>query len=63
MAGVRPEAISYPKGAEALPEVWLEARAQLRAVLENVTFADLVQRSKARAGQLEITAAGDGAGA
>src|SRR4029079_5203615 len=63
VAGVRPEAIRYPPGAEALPDVWLEARAQLRAVLENITFADLVQRSKARAGQLEISAAGESAGA
>ncbi len=63
VAGVRPETIKYPPGAEALPEVWLEARAQLRAVLENITFADLVQRSKPRAGQLEISAAGESAGA
>ena len=49
VAGVRPEAISYPPGAEALPDVWLQARSQLRSVLENVTFADLVQRSRERA--------------
>jgi hypothetical protein len=31
-------------------------------VLENVTFADLVQRSRERA-KVEVTAAGEGAGA
>jgi Rrf2 family protein len=62
VAGVRPEAISYPPGAEALPDVWLQARSQLRSVLENVTFADLVQRSRERA-KFEVTAAGEGAGA
>ena len=62
VAGVRPEAISYPPGAEALPDVWLQARSQLRSVLENVTFADLVQRSRERA-TVEVTAAGEGAGA
>ncbi len=34
VAGMRPEAISYPPGAEALPDVWLQARSQLRSVLE-----------------------------
>ena len=63
VAGVRPEAISYPAGAEALPDVWLQARSQLRSVLENVTFADLVQRSRERAAKIEVTAAGEGAGA
>jgi Rrf2 family protein len=62
VAGVRPEAISYPPGAEALPDVWLQARSQLRSVLENVTFADLVQRSRERA-KVGVTAAGEGAGA
>jgi DNA-binding IscR family transcriptional regulator len=59
---VRPEAISYPAGAEALPDVWLQARSQLRSVLENVTFADLVQRSRERAAKVKFTAAGEGAG-
>jgi Rrf2 family protein len=63
VAGVRPEAISYPPGAEALPDVWLQARSQLRSVLENVTFADLVQRSRERATKVEVTATGEGAGA
>jgi Rrf2 family protein len=48
VAGMRPESISYPPGAEALPDVWLDARTQLRAVLEHVTFADLVERSQAK---------------
>src|SRR3954467_10815252 len=70
VAGGRPEGISYPPGAaapppgaEALPDVWLQARSQLRSVLENVTFADLVERSRQRAAKVEVTAAGEGAGA
>ena len=47
VAGVRPDEISYPPGAEALPGLWLEARGMLRSVLETVTFADLVKRSQA----------------
>jgi Rrf2 family protein len=47
VAGVRPDEISYPPGAEALPGLWLEARGMLRTVLETVTFADLVSRSRA----------------
>jgi Rrf2 family protein len=62
VAGVRPEAIVYPPGAEALPDVWLEARSQLRSVLENITFADLVRRSRARAGRLEPSPAGGSTG-
>ena len=46
VAGVRPEEVSYPPGAEALPGVWLEARGMLRSVLETTTFADLVERSQ-----------------
>ena len=46
VAGVRPEDVSYPPGAEALPGVWLEARGMLRSVLETTTFADLVERSR-----------------
>jgi Rrf2 family protein len=46
VAGVRPDAISYPPGAEALPDVWLDARRRLRDVLEHVTFAELVERSR-----------------
>ncbi len=46
VAGMRPEMVSYPPGAEALPAIWLDARTALRDVLEQVTFADLVARSK-----------------
>ena len=49
VAGVRPDEVSYPAGAEALPEVWLHARAQLRSVLETMTFDQLVERSRALA--------------
>jgi Rrf2 family protein len=46
LANVRgefPEAVEYPPGAaEALQEVWIAVRANLRAVLESVTLADLV---------------------
>jgi Rrf2 family protein len=49
IAGVRPDEVSYPPGAEALPEVWLHARAQLRSVLETMTFEQLVERSRALA--------------
>jgi len=50
-AGVRPDEVAYPPGAEALPGVWLEARGMLRSVLETTTFADLVERSRVLAGQ------------
>ena len=40
--GEYPEAVEYPPGAaEALQEVWIAVRANLRAVLESVTLADL----------------------
>jgi hypothetical protein len=48
---VRPDEVTYPPGAEALPGVWLEARGMLRSVLETTTFADLVERSRVLAGQ------------
>jgi Rrf2 family protein len=51
VAGVRPDEVAYPPGAEALPGVWLEARGMLRSVLETTTFADLVERSRVLAGQ------------
>src|SRR5919199_6251243 len=44
LANVRgewPEAVEYPGAAEALREVWIAVRANLRAVLESVTLADL----------------------
>jgi len=40
--GEYPESVEYPPGAaEALREVWIAVRANLRAVLESVTLADL----------------------
>ncbi len=57
VAGVRPDEVTYPPGAEALPGVWLEARGMLRSVLETTTFADLVERSRVLAGQGERRAA------
>ena len=36
-----PEATSYPGHAERLREVWVAVRANLRAVLENVTLEEL----------------------
>jgi Rrf2 family protein len=44
LANVRgewPEAVEYPGAAEALKEVWIAVRANLRAVLESVTLADI----------------------
>ena len=43
-----PEDIEYKGNAEHLQEVWIAVRANLRAVLEHVTLADLV------AGELPI---------
>jgi len=53
VAGVRPDEVTYPPGAEALPGVWLEARGMLRSVLETITFAQLVERSRVIAAQGE----------
>jgi Rrf2 family protein len=39
--GVRPEGLHYAGAATRLPEVWVALRANLRAVLERVTLADL----------------------
>jgi Rrf2 family protein len=39
--GTRPEQVSYTGAAESLQEVWIALRASLRAVLENVTLADV----------------------
>ena len=39
--GERPEDVDYPGAAEPLQEVWIALRASLRAVLENVTLADV----------------------
>ncbi|HEV8207405.1 MAG TPA: Rrf2 family transcriptional regulator [Acidimicrobiia bacterium] len=39
--GARPEGLHYQGAAARLPEVWVALRANLRAVLEWVTLADL----------------------
>jgi Rrf2 family protein len=39
--GTRPEGLRYGGAAARLPEVWVALRANLRAVLERVTLADL----------------------
>jgi Rrf2 family protein len=39
--GVRPESLRYRGAAARLPELWVALRANLRAVLERVTLADL----------------------
>jgi len=39
--GLRPEQVEYRGAAEQLREVWIAVRANLRAVLETVTLADL----------------------
>ena len=43
--GEWPEAVEYRGAARPLTEVWIAVRANLRAVLETVTLADLVQGS------------------
>ena len=48
LANVRgefPETVEYKGAAEPLTEVWIAVRANLRAVLETVTLADLVEGS------------------
>ena len=39
--GVRPPAVAYDDAAEPLRNVWVAVRANIRAVLEHVTLADL----------------------
>ena len=41
--GVRPERVEYAGAAQSLKDVWIAVRANLRAVLEQVTIADLVE--------------------
>ncbi len=48
LANVRgefPETVEYKGAAKPLREVWIAVRANLRAVLETVTLADLVEGS------------------
>jgi Rrf2 family protein len=53
--GERPDALEYPDDLAALQRTWIAVRANLRAVLERVTLADL------RAGELpsEVDALAD----
>ncbi len=44
----RPEDLHYPGSSEALRDVWIAVRANLRAVLETVTLAHLVKNSLPR---------------
>jgi Rrf2 family protein len=39
--GERPENLAYDGSAESLQQVWIALRANIRAVLEHVTLADL----------------------
>jgi Rrf2 family protein len=41
VSGERPETVEYEGPAESLRDVWVAVRANLRAVLESVTLADL----------------------
>jgi Rrf2 family protein len=41
--GQRPQAVEYTGSAEPLKEVWIALRANIRAVLERVTLADLAR--------------------
>ncbi len=43
--GEFPETVEYKGAAKPLREVWIAVRANLRAVLETVTLADLVEGS------------------
>jgi DNA-binding IscR family transcriptional regulator len=39
--GARPETLDYDGAAESLKDAWIAVRANLRAVLESVSLADL----------------------
>ncbi len=41
--GQRPTAVEYAGSAQALQELWIAVRANLRSVLERVTIADLAR--------------------
>ena len=43
MRGVGPESVNYSGSAERLQDVWIAVRANLRAVLEHVTIADVAR--------------------
>jgi Rrf2 family protein len=56
--GVRPESLRYTGAAARLPEVWVALRANVRAVLERVTLADLAA-GELPDGVAALTAPGD----
>jgi Rrf2 family protein len=41
--GERPEDVTYPDGTQTLQQVWIALRANMRAVLEEVTLADVAR--------------------
>jgi len=41
--GVRPQSVEYNHSAEPLKDVWVAVRANIRAVLEHVTLADIAE--------------------
>ena len=43
--GSRPDEVEYTGAAAALGDVWIELRASMRTVLEEISLADLVTRS------------------
>ena len=55
----RPSNMSYSGAVEQLPEVWVALRAAVRAVLDNVSLADLVNGSLPA--NVRALAAGSGA--
>jgi Rrf2 family protein len=52
--GVRPEQVEYDGAAQALRDVWIALRANMRSVLEDVTLADLAA-GRLPAGVVELT--------
>lgn len=56
--GTRPEALRYSGAAASLPDVWVALRANVRAVLERVTLADLAE-GKLPERVTDLTAAAD----
>ena len=58
MRGIGPEQVEYAGSAERLREVWIAVRANLRAVLEHVTIAD-VARGELPASVEELAANAD----
>jgi Rrf2 family protein len=57
--GERPESLDYPPDLEALQRTWIALRANLRAVLERVSLADL--RDGRLAPEIDALAATDDA--